>query len=237
MARIKARLGILLVAMAALGVLVFACFEGIWIPNKPSAGGYPVRGVDVSRYQGTVDWSSVAAGGVRFVYLKATEGANFRDADFAENLVSARKAGLDCGAYHFFRLNSPGLEQAQNFIKTVPRGVCSLPCAVDLEYTGNSSARPTVTEFRQQLDAFVKAIRAEYGSEPVFYVDDDLAQDYLAGYPIQHRWVRAVVFGPGSAWIFWQFSELGKVPGIHGFVDMDVFNGDAADFDALTRVR
>jgi len=237
MARIKARLGILLVAIAGVGVFAFACFDGLWIPNKPNANDYPVRGVDVSHHQGTVDWNAVAAGEVRFVYLKATEGGDFQDASFAENLAAARKAGLECGAYHYFSLKAPGLLQAQNFIRTVPRGACSLPCAVDLEYTGNSSERPSAAEFQRQLDAFLTAIRAEYGSEPVFYVDDALARDYLGGYPIQRRWVRAVVLGPSSNWMFWQFTELGKVPGIHGFVDLDVFHGTAAAFDALIRAR
>ncbi len=180
-----------------------------------------------------MDWNAVAASGIRFAYLKATEGGDFQDPSFTENLAGARKAGLDCGAYHFFSLRTPGLVQAQNFIKTVPKNQCTLPCAIDLEYTGNSSIRPTVPDFRQQLDAFVAAVRGKYGVEPVFYVDDALAKDYLAGYPIQRRWVRAIAFGPGSNWIFWQFSEFGRVPGVRGDVDMDVFKGNAVEFDAL----
>jgi len=77
-------------------------------------------------------------------YLKATEGSDFRDATFNENAVGARQAGLDCGAYHFFSLKSSGAIQAQNFIKTVPRKLITLPPAVDLEFTGNSAARPSL---------------------------------------------------------------------------------------------
>jgi lysozyme len=226
MLKIPRRIYLLLGSAACLGALAYAVLDGLWIPNKPSGAEYPIRGIDVSRHQGKVDWNAVAASGIRFVYLKATEGGDFRDASFAENLAGARAVGLQCGAYHFFSLKTPGLAQARNFIATVPRGACTLPCAIDLEYTGNSAERPPVGDFQKQLTDFVDAIRTNYGREPVFYVDEDLARDYLGGYAMHDRWVRAVVFRPGSDWMFWQYSELGRVPGIHGFVDLDVFNSD-----------
>jgi lysozyme len=180
----------------------------------------------------------VAKSGVRFAYLKATEGGDFRDAGFAENLREARGAGVECGAYHFFSLKAPGLLQAQNFIRTVPKELVTLPPAVDLEYVGNSSARPAVGEFQEQLGVFMNAIGKEYGREPVVYTAGDFARDYLRGVAIKRVWVRAVVFGPGGdSWVFWQFTERGRVPGIGGVVDMDVFNGDAMGFRVLIKEK
>jgi len=225
---------VLSAALCALLVpLVGLYFCGFWMPNRPSPVQYPIRGVDVSRHQGLIDWNAVAESGVRFVYLKATEGGDFQDENFTVNLSGARQAGLLCGAYHFFSFKSPGLTQARNFINTVPRDACALPPAIDLEYTGNSTARPTAADFHEQFDAFLKALRAEYGREPLIYADDELSRDYLDGYAFPRRWVRAVLSRPGPGWMFWQFSERGKVPGIHGYVDMDVFDGSAADFNAL----
>jgi lysozyme len=210
----------------------------MWMPNSPRLANYPVRGLDVSAHQGRVNWRSVAKSGIRFVYLKATEGGDFRDQRLIENLRDARAAGLTCGAYHFFSLRSPGVVQAQNFIGAVPKGSVTVPPAVDLEFAGNSAARPSAEEFQKQFGLFLNAIRKNYGCEPVIYASDDFSSVYLKGYSIQRPWVRAVIFGPNGdgndSWVFWQFTDRARVPGIHGFVDMDVFNGNSAEFDLLT---
>ena len=218
-----------------LAGLAGAYLLGQWVPNDSRVLGYAIRGMDVSAHQGRVDWNLVAKSGIRFAYLKATEGGDFRDASFVENLREARAAGVECGAYHFFSLKAPGILQARNFIKTVPKELVTLPPAIDLEYVGNSSARPSPEDFQEQLAVFMNAIRKEYGREPVIYTAGDFAGHYLQGIPIKRPWVRAVVFGPGDvAWVFWQFTERARVPGINGFVDMDVFNGDSTGFRLLT---
>ena len=228
-------------AGVSLVLLTSAYFLGLWMPDNPELANYPIRGLDVSAHQGRVDWSSVAKSGIRFVYLKATEGGDFRDANFNENLSGAREAGLECGGYHFFGLKSPGLIQAENFIKTVPRKSVTLPPAVDLEFTGNSATRPSLEEFQKQFGLFLNAIRVEYRREPVIYTSHDFSSRYLEGYSIQRPWVRAVLFGPkddeGNPWIFWQFTERTRVSGIYGFVDMDVFNGNSAKFHILTEEK
>jgi lysozyme len=226
-------------AFLLLTFLVVAYFEGLWIPNRPNPVQYPVRGVDVSAHQGRVNWNSVASSGIRFVYLKATEGGDFQDEMFGENLRGAHQAGLECGAYHFFSLKTPGALQAQNFIKAVPKDFVSLPPAVDLEYWGNSSARPSVENFQEQLGFFLDAIRKEYDREPVLYTSHDFSSVYLVNFSIKRPWVRAIIFGPGrdgdNPWLFWQFTERAMVPGIRGFVDMDVFNGSQAEFALLSK--
>src|SRR6516165_7639969 len=104
-------------AIVALGVVALAPFlypqlETGWL-------WHDVIGVDVSGHQGDIDWLSLAAGGVAFAYIKATEGGDFRDKQFQKNWDGARTAGMLRGAYHFFTQCRSGADQATNFIRTV----------------------------------------------------------------------------------------------------------------------
>ena len=109
----------------------------------PSWATYPVRGVDVSHHNGGVDWPRIRAAGYAFAYLKASEGATWRDSTFRRNRAEAERAGLVTGAYHFFTLCRPGLDQARNFADAIgPPAAVSLPPAVDLELGGNCGERP-----------------------------------------------------------------------------------------------
>jgi len=100
---------------------------------------YDVIGVDVSHHQGQIDWRALAGDGIAFAYIKATEGGNFRDTNFASNWAGAAGAGLVRGAYHFFTPCRTGIDQARNFIATVPRDPSALPPAVDAESMGPCS--------------------------------------------------------------------------------------------------
>jgi lysozyme len=92
---------------------------------------YNVIGVDVSNHQGDIDWSALAGSSVAFVYIKATEGGDFRDKRFLLNWEGAKRAGLAHGAYHFFTQCRSGAEQAKNFIATVPREHGALPPVIE----------------------------------------------------------------------------------------------------------
>lgn len=236
------RIGILLTTLCLLvvfcSVSIF-CALGWWIPNCPNQLDYPIRGIDVSAHQGRIDWKKVSASGIRFVYLKATEGGDFQDAYFKENFQAASDAGVVCGAYHFFSLKTPGATQARNFINTVPNTRVSLPPAIDLEFWGNSSQRPSPELFQANFRAFLDTVKKTYGREPIIYTSADFSNVYLKDFPIRQFWVRDIFLSPNmdgtKTWLFWQFSEKGKVPGVDGFIDMDVFNGTADRFDALTQ--
>jgi lysozyme len=227
MRRLVSAVALLLIAAC---VALTAYFYGLWIPNSPLAR-YPVKGIDVSHHNGEIDWPAAASDGVSFAYIKATEGADFQDDHFVSNCAGATKAGIICGAYHYFRLGTSGLAQAQNFIRTVPRDSLPLPPAVDLETWGNSSARPTVAEFQAQLSDFLSELRKAYGCEPVIYTSSDFINAYLGRGRIMPKvlWYRAVLVTPHfddfDNWTFWQFTERARVKGVDGFVDMDVFRG------------
>lgn len=223
--------------LVALAAAIAAYFSGLFIPNYPSQSAFPVRGIDVSHHQGEIDWKAVPRDEVSFVYLKATEGGDFHDTRFQENWKQSAEAGFPRGAYHFFSLKTPGAAQAANFIATVPKDPLALPPAIDLEYHGNTSHRPTVEAFQKELTAFIEAIRNHYGREPIIYTATDFIDEYLGSYPLPRLWIRAVVtrprLKPGHSWIFWQYSEKEKTPGIKGFVDQDVFYGTRGEFRAF----
>ena len=105
--------------------------------NIASAQEYPVKGFDVSHHQGDIQWQSISPQEFKFVYLKATEGGDFKDRKFQDNWLKAREQGFLVGAYHFYRLCRDGQIQAQNFIETVPKKTDSLPPVIDLEYDSN----------------------------------------------------------------------------------------------------
>jgi lysozyme len=234
------RLAVLIAGLLVLCVLLLSAYlSGWWMPNNP-LGRYSVKGIDVSHHQGVVDWTSVAGDGIRFVYLKATEGSDFQDERFETNRKGAAAAGLACGAYHYFTLKSSGMAQAQNFIRTVPKEGLTLPPAIDLEMWGNSADRPSVQEFQSELTVFMDRMRRAYGTEPVIYSSSDFIHAYLTGFPIKRLWYRAVVVTPHTdgfdQWSFWQFTERARVKGIIGFVDMDVFRGSTDDLKLWSRI-
>ena len=98
-----------------------------------SLDNYPVRGIDVSHHQGEIDWHKIKSQNISFAYIKATEGGDFKDPQFKKNWDHALEAGLRVGAYHFFRPETDGVLQAENFISSVPEYKNMLPPAIDVE--------------------------------------------------------------------------------------------------------
>ena len=202
----------------------------------PDPAKYPVRGIDVSRHQGVIDWPAVAADNVRFAYLKASEGGDMVDTTFAANLAAARAAGVAVGAYHFFTFCRPGADQAANFLATVSHATPMLPPVVDIEYSGNCSARPTVEAMARELDAFIGPVEAALGRPVMLYVMGETLEAYRDAIPQRDRWVRWLAMEPWDAgWAFWQYHDRGTVAGIDGDVDLNVYSGDAAGLAALVR--
>ena len=217
-------------------VLFLLCFFGIWIPNQPSRATYPIRGIDVSHHQGDIDWNAVKGSEIRFAYIKATEGASFKDAKFAENWRNGRAAGLAVGAYHFFTFETSGELQASNFIAEVPVIPDALPPAVDLEFSGyNKNRRPSGEAFQTEFASFWDAIVTRYGKVPVVYTTPDFQKQYLKEMPIERLWIREVIVVPPSGWTLWQFSPRGRVRGIPTFVDLNAFRGTPQDFERFVR--
>lgn len=195
-----------------------------------------MRGIDVSHHQGEIDWSRVATSEIRFTYIKATEGSEFRDPAFDRNWRDAAVSGLMRGGYHFFLLEVSGAEQARNFMAAVPVEETALPPAIDLEFSGyNKTNRPPPNDFRRELSAFWDAVAARYGKTPVVYTTNEFREKYLSRMPIERLWIREVVTRPRGEWTFWQFSARGRIDGVKTLVDLNVFEGTTPHFAEFQR--
>jgi lysozyme len=238
MKKIKTRYKILLIAAVAAAVcFVFALLFYLRILkiNTPSKKDYPVRGVDVSSYQGKIDWS-VLSDGLDFAFVKATEGSLYCDESFAYNYSQAAANGLRVGAYHFFSFDSGGDVQADNYINNV--AVCSgmLPPVVDVEFYGEYRESPkSAEEVVPQLRAMLDKLEDYYGVKPIIYATGAAynlyVRDDFSDYDI---WLRSVYFTPDSGWTFWQYSDKGRLDGYDGeekYIDLNVFCGSREEFE------
>lgn len=137
-----------LAASVGIGVLVLTItaillvYNGVILLNNPSEAEYPVRGADVSSYQGDIEWPVLSSQNIDFVFIKATEGSSFVDPYFTYNFSEAQKCDLSVGAYHFFSFDSKGVTQAENFIDTVAPFDGMLPPVIDLEFYGDKEKDP-----------------------------------------------------------------------------------------------
>ncbi|MEN9754258.1 MAG: hypothetical protein RLZ07_640 [Pseudomonadota bacterium] len=202
----------------------------------PVAQAYPVHGVDVSRYQGQIDWHEARKGGTRFAYIKATEGGDHADENFALHWMMAKDAGVPRGAYHFYYWCRPVQDQIKWFFSHVPVEKDALPPVLDVEWYGAASEKcPHKVPREKALKAirtFLTAVEKHYGKKPMIYTTIDFYRDIIDGdlhdYPL---WVRTVNAQPHERygdrrWAMWQYTDQGRVPGIKGNVDRNVFAGD-----------
>lgn len=229
------------VGMALMGGALAAVllYQGIVRFNYPSQQAFPVQGVDVSHHQKDIHWELLRGEGVQFAYIKATEGATFRDPQFVSNWKAALEVGIVPGAYHFFTLCKGGEEQANNFINALREVQGSgLPPAVDLEFGGNCGARPTPQQLKVQLHVFLETLWSVAPCPPVLYVTEEFYHPYIAGqFPDALLWARNIFTRPRlqaqDQWIFWQFANRGRLPGVSTFIDLNVFNGSPERFSAF----
>ncbi len=233
-------LPVLLLLLAGTAALFFF---GVLHLNHPSKERYPVRGVDVSSWQGEIDWPTLAGEGISFAWIKATEGSTFTDPKFAFNAENALKTGLAVGAYHFFSFETPGKTQAEHFLATVSGYELTLPPVVDLEFYGSFSKTPPDREaVLNELSDFISAVREKTGKEPVLYLTGASYRYFIEGedaFSASPIWFRNVYTGIGETDArirFWQFSNRHVLKGYGGkerYVDMNCFLGSEEEFRAF----
>lgn len=220
----------LFVATVILAGAYFSYMQGLWRFNYPALEQFPVQGLDVSHHQGEISWSEIPRDKFQFVYIKATEGGDHKDKKFMENWNNARAAGFKTGAYHFFTLCRKGVEQAANFIGSVPKENNALAPVIDLEFVGNCKARPARDVFSKELRDYAGAVESHYGQKPVLYTTYHFYREYLSGtefnaYPL---WVRDIFREPKSKifpeWKIWQYADNARIPGVEGPVDLNALN-------------
>ena len=229
-----------LLALLAAGRLALAA-AGLWhftLPGKE----YPVWGVDVSEYQGRVDWQALQGQGVRFAFIRATEGSSWQDEQFAANRQGARQAGVPAGAYHFFSFDSAADTQADNFLAALDGQLGQLPPVVDIEFYGKYLEEPPEkAHVKAILDPLLERLEEHYGVKPILYVTYRSYYRYIAGggygdYPI---WCSSpTIFPLVPGWDFWQYSHSARLEGYDGAqdrIDLNIFRGSRAEFDQLGR--
>ncbi len=190
------------------------------VPGGPFAPGN--EGIDLSHHNGRVNWDALGTAPIDFVYLKATEGRDWKDTRFQENWLEASQRGWHVGAYHFYLLCRNGAAQAANFIQSVEVRDGTLPPAVDLEYAHNCTPDGSKAAVLAEIEDFLDALEAEYSVPPVLYTTPDFHRDWLAGhFPDNPIWMRSLSGPPEGEALIWQYSMKGSVPGVEGFVDLN----------------
>ncbi|MDO5117538.1 MAG: GH25 family lysozyme [Eggerthellaceae bacterium] len=227
---LKAILLIIAILAVVLAVLVGLVKARVINPNEPFLRN-GIQGVDISEYQVDVDMDTLKSQGIEFIFIKATEGSSHVDSRFAENWANAQASGLPAGAYHFFSFDSPGATQAANFIATVPAYDGMLIPVVDVEwYADKKSNQPAKEDVIRELSAFMDAIEAAYGVQPMIYTGSDLWKDFLKDSFGEHRLWASSLYSPywlswGNEWSVLQYSGRGELEGyksFEGFIDLDV---------------
>jgi len=215
-------------------------------PHKgvATAHSMQVQGIDVSAWQGVIDWGRVRAAGTRFAFIKATEGGDHLDPKFLENWEGAKNAGVARSAYHFLYWCRPAHEQALWFMLNVPADADALPPVLDLEWNTHSKTCPkkiSRAKALEKIKAMLVAMESHTGKKPIIYTDPAFHREVLEGELTDyHFWLRSVAAEPqdkyvNRRWTFWQFTTTGKVPGITGKVDRNVYGGDDEDWDRVLR--
>lgn len=205
---------------------------------QPLQAGTP--GLDVSHYQGAIDWGAVASAN-RFAYIKATEGISYRDPAFNGNYTGSYNAGMIRGAYHFALPDrSSGAAQADYFVSHGggwSRDGKTLPPALDLEANPYGAycyglSQAGMSQWAADFSNEVQRLTSRF---PVIYVGTSWwvtctgnNPNFAAANPLFIPRYAASVGQLPAGWTFytfWQYTDTGRTPGVNGNVDLDTFNG------------
>ena len=239
-------IGVILVAIAYIGLFYYffvSPYSFRWKaiygePDYPE--GYNVRGIDISHYQTSIKWeklrnASLNNDPIRFIIIKATEGKDLFDDDFNDNFFQAKENDFIRGAYHFFVPGINAEEQAKFYLHQVHLIPGDLPPVLDIEKTGKLNKKQLQNDVKKWLDI----VESKYGVKPILYTSYKFKKDYLNDpvfdeYPywIAHYYINKLEYK--GKWVMWQHTDCGKVDGIKGFVDCNIFNGTIQDLDAFT---
>ena len=239
----------LTIVIAICIVIVFTfgylLYKNIITLSNPKSLGYTIKGVDVSEYQGDIDWQILSNQDIQFAFIKATEGSSYVDPNFLDNFTNALNTNLRVGAYHFFSFESSGKTQAENFIDTVPIVENSLPNVVDVELYGDFKSNPLdVQSVVKELTTMLQSLEDTYKSKPIIYTTKITYNLYIKdNFPNYSIWLRDVHFSHNVKLTpnvdFWQYSSTQILDGYNGdeqYIDMNVFCGSQDDFKNYNKI-
>jgi lysozyme len=234
-----------------IGLVVAACIVAFtaYVVLRASRTRHPARtpttvppecrlgpttpGIDVSYYQGDIAWRRVRRAGVRFAFIRVSDGSAILDTKFEANWRGAQRAGVLRGAYQFFRPEESPIDQANLLIRILrTRGMGELPPVLDLEVTGGLPLATVAANAR----VWIEHVRSQLGVEPIVYTNPGMWQWRGAGeLARQPLWLAhyttqcPTLPPPWSRWQWWQYADDGHIDGIEGPVDLDVFAGTLDD--------
>lgn len=215
-------------------------------PGVVRAQTLPIHGIDVSKWQGKIDWAAVRSAGTKFAFIKATEGGDHIDERFQENWYGAKAAGVPRGAYHFVFWCRPAHEQAEWFRRNIPKDPDALPPVLDLEWNGHSRLCPRKLPREQALEKIrlmLRELEEHTGRRPIIYTDITFHKDIFEGsreFDDYAFWIRSVAAEPQERyverpWTFWQYTTTGRVPGVSGDVDRNAFYGTSEEWQTFLK--
>ena len=200
------------------GILLLAL---LLVLASPALGQVKTRGIDVSKFQGNINWTKVAKDStVKFVYIKATEGTSIQDPYYKTNVAKARKAGLLVGSYHLYSSKTTAYQQFANFKKMVKKSEQDLIPVLDIE--GHHVGRL----YMARVDKLLELMEKEYGVKPMIYTSERLYREHLSGkkYRKYHIFIANYRRSPTVRYTLWQYTETGHISGVKGYVDISKFN-------------
>lgn len=212
-------------------------------PAKPKKQMYnpdkvQFDGIDISKHQGSIDWGQLKSfSKIKYVYIKATEGSDYVDPRYKENIHNARKHGFKVGSYHFLSTKSSATTQFHNFVRTANREEQDLIPIIDIEVTG----RWTSQQLRDSVKVFADLLEDYYGCKPMIYTSEKFFTKHLgrafSEYPLFIAKYNTTQPNIGYRWLLWQFSDCGvfkpAVKGNNGEVDLSRFNKGCGINDIL----
>ncbi len=204
--------------------------------------GPTVKGIDVSYYQGTINWAAVKADNVRYAFIRVSDGLTVEDTKFTANWSGAKAQGILRGAYQFFRPGQDPIAQADLLLDAIGGQIepGDLPPVIDVEADGGLAPAQVEAKVR----AWVTHVKAAIGRDPIVYTGfyfwrDQVGAPDLTTSPLWHaQYTTATcpnIAPPWADWAFWQYSSTGSVGGISGNVDMNRFNGTYEELVAMTQ--
>lgn len=184
--------------------------------------GAPVEGIDVSHYQGVIDWQEISKDkSIGYAYIKATEGEALVDGTYRRNIEGARKAGLKVGSYHYYRPNADGEAQLRNLTSQILPHEQDLAIIIDVESRGRKPHGRFIAELRE----FLEHVEEHYHSRPIVYTFQNFYNRYLKRELDDYRLMvskyqeEEPLLTDGRDFCIWQYTSEGSMGGIDGCVD------------------
>lgn len=203
----------------------------------PKWKDYAVHGVDVSKYQGQIDWYQLYNHEVKFAFIKATEGRELVDKEFQNNWQQAKEVGIIRGAYHFYRPNLDWKIQARNFISQVELEKGDLPPVLDIELVHHRDQLNLLSDIRKWLEV----VERHYGVRPIVYTYENYYNRFLLNeFRHYNLWIAkyshsSPCLEDDARWEFWQFSETGELKGVVNKIDLNCFFGTEAQLRKILK--